>query len=69
MKTRWKSGSRGTKENGAKLNRRTFLKLSVLTGAAIGANQIIGESGTGTALTPQEPPRLSLKKDGSQLPV
>jgi thiosulfate reductase / polysulfide reductase chain A len=55
MKTRWKSGSSGTKQNGVKLNRRTFLKLSVYTGAAIGANQIIGQSGTGTPLPPTRP--------------
>ncbi len=38
------------KTNGVKLNRRTFIKLSALTGAAIGASQMLGPSNTHSAV-------------------
>ena len=42
MKSNGISGLKEKKQNRLKVNRRTFLKLSALTGAALGANQIIG---------------------------
>ena len=42
MKSNEISESKEKKQNRLKVNRRTFLKLSALTGAALGANQIIG---------------------------
>jgi len=50
MKSGCVPGSKETKKNRVKLNRRTFLKLSVCTGAAVGASQIIRQSGTDAAL-------------------
>jgi anaerobic selenocysteine-containing dehydrogenase len=43
-------GSKETKQKRVKLNRRIFLKLSVLAGAAIGTSQMIRQSGTHAAL-------------------
>ncbi len=50
MKNRFPSRSDETKQNRLKLNRRTFLKLSLCAGASIGANQIIRPSDTDAAL-------------------
>jgi len=54
MKKGCAPGLKDPKQNRVKLNRRTFLKLSVLTGAAIGANQMIRQSGTHAALPLQK---------------
>jgi anaerobic selenocysteine-containing dehydrogenase len=50
MKNSHLSGSKERKRNSLTLNRRTFLKLSALTGAAVGMNQIIGQSIANPAL-------------------
>jgi anaerobic selenocysteine-containing dehydrogenase len=47
-------GSRETRQNRVKLNRRTFLKLSAFSGAAIGANQILRASSTHATLPLQK---------------
>jgi len=44
MKSRKMSGPKEMKPNEPKVNRRTFLKVSALTGAVIGASQMIGQS-------------------------
>ena len=54
MKKGCAPGLKDPKQNRVKLNRRTFLKLSVFTGAAIGANQMIRQSGTHAALPLQK---------------
>jgi anaerobic selenocysteine-containing dehydrogenase len=54
MKSGSAPGSKETKKNRVKLNRRTFLKLSVCTGAAIGASQMIRQSGTDAALSTEK---------------
>ena len=62
MKNRCASGSKETKQNRAKLNRRTFLKLSVFAGAAIGANQMIRPSGPHAALPLQKTSQKALEE-------
>jgi anaerobic selenocysteine-containing dehydrogenase len=54
MKNSGQSGLKEKKENSLKVNRRTFLKLSAFTGAAIGTNQIIGQFDTPAALPLQK---------------
>ncbi len=62
MKKRGTSRSKELKQGRAKLNRRTFLKLSVVAGAAIGANQMIRPSGTRAALPLQKPLKTTLEE-------
>jgi len=54
MKNSGQLGPKEKKENRLKVNRRTFLKLSAFTGAAIGTNQIIGQFDTPAALPIQK---------------
>jgi anaerobic selenocysteine-containing dehydrogenase len=54
MNERFTSGSKEMKRNRVKFDRRTFLKLSVLSGAAIGANKILRPSSTHAALPLQK---------------
>jgi anaerobic selenocysteine-containing dehydrogenase len=54
MEERSKSGLKKTKQNRVKLSRRTFLKLSVFSGAAIGAEKIMKPSSTHAALPLQK---------------
>jgi anaerobic selenocysteine-containing dehydrogenase len=54
MKGRSTWGSKEAKQGRVKLNRRTFLKLSVFSGATIGANQILRPSSTHAALPLQK---------------
>ena len=49
-----RSGLKGKKQNRLKMNRRTFLKLSVLTGTVMGADQIIGRFDSPSALPLQK---------------
>ena len=48
-----KSEDASSKPNRVKLNRRTFIKLSALTGAAIGAGQVLGPRAHSSAPVPQ----------------
>jgi len=59
MKNSHISGSKEKKPNGLKLSRRTFLKFSVLTGAAVGMNQIIAQ--------PIANPALPLRKSNENV--
>ena len=59
MKNSPLSGSKERKPNSLKLSRRTFLKLSALTGAAVGMNQIIGP--------PIANPALPLRKNNENV--
>jgi anaerobic selenocysteine-containing dehydrogenase len=54
MKSRNMSGLKEIKPNEPKVNRRTFLKVSAVTGAVIGASQMIGQSNTHSALPIQK---------------
>ena len=49
MKNRCRSGSKEKEQNRSKMDRRTFLKLSAITGAAVGASKVIGQSNTPAA--------------------
>ena len=63
MKSNVISGSKEKKQNRLKVNRRTFLKLSALTGAALGANQIIGPLDSSSAQPlPKKTPNVSEEK-------
>jgi anaerobic selenocysteine-containing dehydrogenase len=49
MKTRSRLGTRGKEQKKLTINRRTFLKVSALTGATVGASKILGSLGTSSA--------------------
>jgi anaerobic selenocysteine-containing dehydrogenase len=49
MKKRGRSGSKEKEQNRLKMDRRTFLKLSAFTGAAVGASKIISQFDTPAA--------------------
>ena len=63
MKSIGISESTKKKQNRSKVNRRTFLKLSALTGAALGANQIIGPIDSSPAQSlPKKNPNIQEEK-------
>ncbi len=55
--------SKENKQPSIKLNRRTFLKLSAITGAVIGANQIFGQSNSKNALPLLQETQLKTPKE------
>jgi anaerobic selenocysteine-containing dehydrogenase len=57
MKNRMISRSKEKNQNNSSINRRTFLKLSALTGAAVGMNEMLGQSVANTALSPEKYPQ------------
>jgi anaerobic selenocysteine-containing dehydrogenase len=63
MKTRGRSGSRQREQKKLTIDRRTFLKLSALSGAAVGASKILGPLDTHSAqsLPPKDPSVLEEK--------
>jgi anaerobic selenocysteine-containing dehydrogenase len=63
MKNKRMSSSKSKKQTGQDLSRRTFLKLSALTGAVLGASQIAGPFNADAAALPQGDTQNALKEE------
>jgi anaerobic selenocysteine-containing dehydrogenase len=61
MENSGQSGLKEKKKNSLRVNRRTFIKFSVFAGAAIGANQMIRQSGTHAVLPLQKTSQKALE--------